>query len=97
MPQSDCFSGRLKQTQPSLLIKSVRLESLQSITATDISAEGVIASLGGTCWHRYKPRDGIWRSPRKVYSACWNMSRSTLGERWQDDPIVVAVSYQRDA
>ncbi len=81
-------------SRATLLVHSAHFENLQSATASDISDEGMVASFGGVFWHRYRPRDGIWRNPSTAYAAYWNKSRSSPGERWQDDPIVVALRFQ---
>lgn len=76
-----------------LLIKSVRTEHLQQISREDILASG-LRSLAGLIWRWRTPISGFWRSPEHAYRARWNMTHGTPGERWEDDPAVLAIDFQ---
>lgn len=66
-----------------LLVTHSRIESLQAISDADARAEGV-----GDSWR-------FWLSPRARFSRAWNQTRGTPGERWEDDPSVIALTFTR--
>lgn len=65
-----------------LIVKALRIEPLQSITRGDVHSEGLRA------WPIF------WQSSFKSH---WDSARSTLGEVWADNPIVVAVTFRTAA
>lgn len=64
-----------------LLVTEVRAELLQSISDDDAHAEGCASALR------------LWPSARTRFSRAWDKIRGTPGERWDDNPAVVVVSF----
>ena len=64
-----------------LTVEAMRIERLQFITKTDSIAEGCGTGLP------------FWKSPIEQYSKRWDAIRSTEGERWADNPAVVALTF----
>lgn len=84
-----------------LLVKDVRVERLQSISEADAQAEGLTAfpcegpfrGPDATYWTVARG-DGNSRSdPVSAYAALWDSLHTELGQRWEDNPWVVAVSF----
>lgn len=79
-----------------LAVTDVRVQRLQEIDERDALAEGII---------EYEPtedepaefsyRDGgdIWNNAVSAYAALWDSLHTEEGVRWQDNPWVVAVSF----
>jgi hypothetical protein len=67
-----------------LNVESVRIESLQFITKSDAIAEGFGVGLR------------FWESPVDQFRKHWDAVRGTSGERWDDNPVVVVLSFSRD-
>lgn len=67
-----------------LAVTDVRVERLQEITLTDICAEGLASSI-----YDFKPVQtgfDVWRQ-------LWDSLHTAEGERWDDNPWIVAVSF----
>lgn len=67
-----------------LAVTDVRVQRLQQITLTDICAEGLAASI-----YDFKPVQtgfDVWRQ-------LWDSLHTAEGERWDDNPWIVAVSF----
>jgi hypothetical protein len=75
-----------------LLISDVRVERLQDITAQDAWAEGadpVHMKPGG---HTGNPSDG-WLCYQAGFRSLWDSLHDKPGERWQDNPELVALTF----
>lgn len=76
-----------------LIIKSVRIEPLQSISKADAIAEG-IESLGSCqgseIWRNYESRSGWWE-PRESYRSLWASLHGA--ESWAANPEVVVIDF----
>lgn len=87
-----------------LAVTDVRVQRLQEISEADAIEEGIEPQDGG--WQSYEtiqsgPHKGARhphavvpnRSPITSYGELWNSLHIKPGERWEDDPWVVAVSF----
>ena len=81
-------------SRATLVIESVRLEPLQSINRRDFVIEGQFATFVGLLWRWRKPIRGLWRDPRRAFAAIWNATHGTSGERWEDNPDIVVLSFR---
>ena len=68
-----------------LTVEEMRIESLQLITKNDAISEGYATGLR------------FWESPVGQYRKHWDAIRGTEGERWADNPAVVALTFSRCA
>lgn len=68
-----------------LLVTDVRVQRLQAIGELDAIAEGCYVA---ESWTEGGP------SPRQCYADLWGSLHDKPGERWDDDPWVVAVSFE---
>lgn len=80
-------------SRANLLIRSIHTEPLRQIHREDILASG-LRSVAGLLWRWPSPISGFWRSPERAYQARWNMTHGTPGERWEDNPDVLAICFQ---
>lgn len=92
-----------------LTVTDVRVERLQEISEADAQAEGLtsLTKDGGRVYKWGIPdRDGLpgndddgwhWRdwdvSAKAAYARLWNSLHAKPGERWDDDPWIVAVTF----
>lgn len=80
-----------------LTVTDVRVERLQAISREDAIAEGLIHKPGviePDWWMLPEPlHQGTFLSPVAAYSWLWNSLHDKPGERWDDDPWVVAVNF----
>lgn len=67
-----------------LSVTDVRVQRLQAITLGDICAEGLASSI-----YDFKPVQRGF----EAWETLWNSLHTADGERWQDNPFVVAVSF----
>lgn len=67
-----------------LTVAEARVQPLQKITLGDICAEGLASSI-----YDFKP---IQRG-FAAWMELWNSLHTTEGERWQDDPWIVAITF----
>lgn len=81
-------------SRATLVIESSRVERLQDISRSDVVAEGLQPLLAGLLWRWPSPIPGIWRDPMRAYAAVWNVANGTSGERWEDNPDVVVLSFR---
>lgn len=79
-----------------LIVEDVRVEPLQRIGRGDIRAEGARPVCGGLLWRWPKPVSGLWRNSRRAFAAYWDVNHATPGERWEDDPLVIVLSFRVD-
>lgn len=104
---TDQGSGNFTKPKPSihmprwasrltLTVTDVRVQRLQEISEADAKAEGII---------EYEPtdedpaefscRDGgdIWNNAKSAFAALWDTLHTKPGERWGDNPFVIALSF----
>lgn len=79
-----------------LVVEAVRIERLQAISRDDIRAEGLRPVLAGLLWRWQPPFRGLWRDPLRAYTAMWNAAHGTEGERWEDDPETVVLTFRAE-
>lgn len=79
-----------------LEVKDVRVERVSSISEADAEAEGIhFDKLGFTAGHiGIAGRNQEWSaSPIIAFANLWRTLHTNPGERWEDDPWVVAVTF----
>ncbi|EQB09738.1 hypothetical protein [Novosphingobium lindaniclasticum] len=83
-----------------LAVTDVRVQRLQECSEADAKAEGIegFACIGGQAWRDYSGGPGFNmtdpRTPaRRSYSTLWDSLHTAEGARWQDNPWIVAVSF----
>lgn len=76
-----------------LIVEHVEIRPLQSIGREDLRAEGGFMAAAGLFWRWRAPVRGIWRDPRGAFAALWNVTHGTAGERWEDNPAVVVLTF----
>lgn len=82
-----------------LSVTDVRVQRLQEISEADAIAEGIEARGSGSMWgwidyleaNPYMTRH--FGDPRKSYETLWNSLDTEPGTRWDDNPWVVAVTF----
>lgn len=77
-----------------LIVDNVRRQRLQSISAADAMAEGIERrpdALGG--WRDYQNRYDCALTARESFASLWDSLHDKPGERWQDNPELVALSF----
>lgn len=77
-----------------LLVTDVRRQPLQAISDADAIAEGIERAppeMGG--WRDYDGRYGCALTARESYASLWASLHPKPGERWQDNPDLVALSF----
>ena len=81
-------------SRATLIVEAVRLARLREIGPDEVVAEGRATRFAGLYWRRHKPVRGVWRDPRPAYAALWNGNHGTAGERWEDNPEVIVLSFR---
>lgn len=83
-----------------LSVTDVRVQRLQECSEAAAKAEGIegFACIGGQAWRHYGGGSGFNKtdpnSPAKrSYSTLWDTLHTAEGERWRDNPWIVAVSF----
>lgn len=74
-----------------LMVEGVKAEPLQSISAADAVAEGIERELGG--WKTYDDGPRAF-GQRESFASLWASLHPKAGERWQDNPHVVALTFR---
>ncbi len=77
-----------------LIVDNIAIQPLQAIGIADIRAEGGFAAAAGLFWRWRGPVRGLWRNPQGALAALWNATHGTAGERWEDDPDVVVLTFR---
>jgi len=80
-------------TRLTLTVAWARPDRLSAMTRAQARAEGVVPLAGGLLWRWPKPIRGLYLDPRRAVQAHWDLLHSP-GERWADDPDVVAIGFQ---
>jgi hypothetical protein len=81
-------------SRATLVVEAVRIARLREITPDEVVAEGRVTRFAGLYWRWDKPVRGVWRDPRRAFAALWDGHHGTGGERWEDDPQVVVLSFR---
>lgn len=83
-----------------LTVTEVRVQRLQDISEADCVAEGIepYAGIDPDCrgYRNYADPDPVpkhWLSACDSYRTLWNSLHTEPGTRWEDDPWIVAVSF----
>lgn len=87
-----------------LLVIDKRVQRLRSCSAADAIAEGILVGeplpeVPGSFGDIYHdgvtdPIDGWTRSPIEAYATLWDSLHTKPGERWEDNPEVVAITFE---
>lgn len=75
-----------------LVVEASRVEPLQAITYHDAVAEGVERHDGN--WQTYDASGAACLSPKESFCSLWASLHTKAGERWQDNPDVVALTFR---
>ncbi len=76
-----------------LNVTDVRVQRVQDISREDAIAEGLEWVAPGM-WAVDRTLPIIGDCPRLVFSELWNSLHTELGERWDDNPWIVAVTFE---
>lgn len=77
-----------------LRLTAVRIEPLQSISEGDAIAEGLYRNPALQAWQAIEQDD--WPSftdPRRSYAGLWQLLHTADGQRWQDNPQVLVLTF----
>jgi hypothetical protein len=74
-----------------LIVETVRLEQLRELSALDARAEGV--ERDGGDWRNYGT-GAECLSAIESYATLWDSLHDKSGERWRDNPAVVALIFR---
>jgi hypothetical protein len=87
-----------------LIIEAVKIEPLQMLEGqhpleSEALAEGVHRIHHGDGDHYYSafrdhPDPHNWTDPTDAFRELWNSLHTTVGERWEDNPDVVALTFR---
>lgn len=75
-----------------LVVSDVRRERLRSISGHDSRCEGV--ERDGEDWRDYSGAGISILSARESFATLWDSLHTTEGERWEDGPEVVALTFR---
>ena len=75
-----------------LIVDDVRIERLRSISGHDSRCEGVERE--GRDWKDYSGAGMPCLSAHESYATLWNSLHAAEGERWQDNPEIVALTFR---
>lgn len=82
-----------------LKLESVRIEPLHAISEADAIAEGIVPFRGDpTYTHHVEIGPGAFlggANARKAYKRLWTMLHTKAGERWEDNPDVVVLTFSK--
>jgi hypothetical protein len=74
-----------------LIVEGVKVEPLQAISAGDALAEGIEREAGG--WKTYDDGPRAF-GQRESFASLWSSLHTKPGERWEDNPLVVALTFR---
>lgn len=79
-----------------LTVEAVRVEPLRDISEADALAEGVkpMKHSVGVSGNMVQVAQGY--QAREAYACLWNSLHTRAGERWDDNPLVVALTFRVD-
>lgn len=79
-----------------LVVRRVRVERLQNISEADAIAEGVEAGPVEGSWRNYGPngQDAPCLTAASSFMTLWQSLHDKEGNRWVDNPWIVAVSFE---
>ncbi len=72
-----------------LAVDDVRIERLQDISEKDAESEGVVMT-GRVGWEEASDYGGTYRY---LFAHLWDSLHAKPGERWEDNPLVVALTF----
>lgn len=76
-----------------LTVTDVRVQRVAEIGSDDAISEGVERHGIARGWKNYRD-DRLWcGAPETSFESLWNSLHTKPGERWEDNPFVVAVSF----
>jgi len=79
-----------------LTVTDVRVQRVADISEADAQAEGLSRwDIGGegTRWNWHDGPAVVWPTARTAFEALWNSLHTKPGERWEDNPWIVAVTF----
>lgn len=76
-----------------LIVEEVRIEAVQAISEADARAEGMDEPYLGDGDHPFEEQ-AMMISSRQQYRNLWNRLHNKDGQRWDDNPQVVAVNFR---
>ena len=77
-----------------LLLRDVTVSPLRSISSMDAESEGVERHHAARGWRHYS-KPSLWcASPEHSFETLWNSLHDKAGERWADNPDVVALTFE---
>jgi len=94
-----CRKGRPSIFMPrwasrlTLLVSDVRVERVASISSADAEAEGVERHDIARGWRNYRQPKCFVGAPETSCETLWDSLHDKPGERWADNPWVVAVTF----
>lgn len=74
-----------------LVIEEVRFQRLQTISHDDARSEGI--ERDGDGWREYTGRPIRPLGARECFASLWASLHQTDGQRWEDDPEIVALTF----
>jgi len=81
-------------SRAALLVEWRRMEALQAIDRRDVRAEGARATISLLFWRGPRLMPGIAMTARGAFARYWDLRHSTPGERWRDNPDVIAIGIR---
>lgn len=77
-----------------LIVEQVRRQRLRDISDADAIAEGIERNNPvGSGWRDYEGRYDCALCPRESFASLWATLHDKPGERWQDNPELVALTF----
>lgn len=77
-----------------LEVTSVRIERVQDISSCDAEAEGIAHHPTARGWKHYGNPDLRCAAAETSFETLWDSLHGSAGERWQDNPWIVALSFE---
>lgn len=76
-----------------LEVTEVRVQRLQDISGNDARQEGIEHASKWPHWRDYEGRFPHMLTPRESFQTLWSTLHTKPGQRWEDNPWIVAVSF----